>query len=305
MKQKFPSLLTEWTAQNPRVHRDRLAAGFSLDRCTADFYAIVRQMSAVPPAPLPAVAGKKTPSGGDPPAFAEEYPIEVDDPPLQGRIDQVRDGVLVDFKTGDPETEQATKHERQLGFYAVVWWLHFGRPPTGLELRYPTQTRSLAVPAVGNLAAETAQLRQELIEANRMLTQPPPEARPEVERCRWCAVRQLCTEFWTAPQTTALRLLDARVAEGVPVFRDVRLNRLPAEWEPGRPLIGKATAADLGDIEIVIPASRCPTVDMPVPVGARILGAVLTCGPTNWTLRVGAASEVFWQSTDEASLRSV
>ena len=262
-------------------------------------------MPAVPPAPVYAVAGEKTASRTGPPGFAEEYAIEVDDPPLQGRIDQVRDGVLVDFKTGDPETEQATKHERQLGFYAVLWWLRFGRPPTGLELRYSTQTRSLAVHAVGNLAAETAQLRQELQEANRMLTQPPPEAKPDAERCRWCPVRQLCAEFWTAPQTASLRLLDASVAEGVPVFRDVRLTRLPTGWEPGRPLIGKATAVDLGDVEIVIPASRCPTVDMPVPVRARILGAVLTRGPTNWTLRIGAASEVFWQSADEAILPCV
>src|SRR5262249_6658966 len=123
MKQRFHSLLAEWAAYNPRMDRDRLAAGFSLDRCTADFYAIVRQMSAVLPAPLPTVAGEKSPSGGDPPLRAEEYPIAVDDPPLQGRIDQVSDGVLVDFKTGDPETEQATKHEMQLGFYAVLWWL--------------------------------------------------------------------------------------------------------------------------------------------------------------------------------------
>src|SRR5262249_55196790 len=41
IKQRFHALLGEWAAHNPRVDRDRLAAGFSLDRCAADFYAIV------------------------------------------------------------------------------------------------------------------------------------------------------------------------------------------------------------------------------------------------------------------------
>jgi hypothetical protein len=145
IKQRFHLLLTEWAAHNPRMDRDRLAAGFSLDRCTADFYAIVRQMPAIPSTAVGPVAWEKPPAVVGPPAFAEEYPLEVENPPLQGRIDQVRHGVLVDFKTGDPEVEHAKKHERQLGFYAVLWWLRFGQPPAGLELRYPTRTRSLPV----------------------------------------------------------------------------------------------------------------------------------------------------------------
>jgi hypothetical protein len=200
--------------------------------------------------------------------------------------------------------EHAKKHERQLGFYAVLWWLRFGQPPAGLELRYPTQARSLPVPAIADLAEEAVQLRQELQQANQMLTHPPPQANPDEEGCAWCPVRQLCAEFWTATQTVALRSLDADMAEGVPVFRDVHLTRLPAGWAPGQPLTGKAWAADLGEVQIVVPVSRCPTADMPVPVGARILGAVLTRVPAGWTLRIGATSEVFWQCAHEMALPS-
>ena len=48
IKQRFHALLEELASLNPRANRDRLAAGFSLDRCMADFYGERRDLIYLP-----------------------------------------------------------------------------------------------------------------------------------------------------------------------------------------------------------------------------------------------------------------
>ena len=185
-----------------------LAAGFSLDRCVADFYRIASHLpdtQRLQPRNEPATRGTRM------------YPIRMpkstvltDDPPLLGRIDQVRYVVLVDFKTGRPDAERIKKHEQQLWFYSVLWWLRYEQAPAGLELRYANgATYAVTALAETEIAEAAGRIRAEIAEAGKALANPPPPARIDVSTCRACPVRQLCDEYWSDSRTLPLRFVSA------------------------------------------------------------------------------------------------
>jgi hypothetical protein len=176
IKGRLRELLDGEIAENPRLHRGRLHATFSLDECLARYFALAEDE---PPAePRAPDLSPPFEAGWGPPDTAEEMWIETDDPPLRGRLDRVRHGVIVDYKTGDPD---ASEHEPQLLFYAMLWWLRYGRPPERLEVRYPGDARELAVPGTDELAASVDGLRAEIAaidECGHGALQPPAGSLP-------------------------------------------------------------------------------------------------------------------------------
>ncbi|MCV0371904.1 PD-(D/E)XK nuclease family protein [Filomicrobium sp.] len=130
-----------------------------------------------------------------------------------GRADLVTldgDGcTIVDFKTGAP----AAHHADQLGTYAVLW--NGDRelnprsvPVRRLQLTYPAHDVDVAPPS----AEEAAELATELMHRSSTvaseLGQRPPPARPALDMCRRCGVRQMCDDYWAGP---AVELLGADV----------------------------------------------------------------------------------------------
>ena len=215
---------------------------------------------------------------GGPPSDAEELWVEVEDPPLCGRIDQVRSKTLVDFKTGEPDLEG---HGEQVLFYAALWWLRYGALPAGMEIRYPDESFPLPAPSDDELTAGVESLRLEVAAINAALAAPPPPAKPAIETCRFCPVRQLCGEYWTSASTQSLRGLPADKAgseEATPPFRDIRLTTLPVHWEPGRAPQRYGRTGGGGTVEVSIPTNQCPPSGSGQPVGVTILNALLTSG---------------------------
>jgi CRISPR/Cas system-associated exonuclease Cas4 (RecB family) len=290
IKQRLRELLDGEVAANPRLDAGRLQAAFSIDECMARFFTMARRVG--PPTWQYSDLVFHVERGDSAPLDAEEFWVETNDPPLSGRLDRVRRGVIVEFKTGE---EKNVEHEAQVRFYATLWWLRYRRVPEGLELHYFDEVRRLLVPGSDTLTAEADGLRAEIATIESELNQPPPVARPTVEACQYCAVRQLCDEFWVSPATEKLRRPDAETTgEGVSVFRDVRLTKLPANWAPGRPLTGTAAIDGFGQVEVALASKYCPSAGEKSPTECRLLQVLLRHRDGAWTLRGVASSEAFW-----------
>jgi hypothetical protein len=292
IKQAFREILNGDVGRNPRINRGRLEAGFSLDDCVRQVFALAEGLGAPPPA---WIRPEATAGADGPPSDAEELWVEVESPPLCGRIDQVRSRTLIDFKTGEADPEG---HGEQLLFYVALWWLRYGTLPAGMEIRYPDGAFPLPTPTVAEVAVGVESLRRELATIDAALAAPPPPATPAVETCRFCPVRQLCGDYWSTDATRPIRGLPADkagAAEAIPPFRDIRLTALPGHWEPGRGLTGTVGLEGGGAVEVTVPAGQCPPTGANRPVGLTILNALPTKGDDGWRARLTSASEVFWE----------
>jgi hypothetical protein len=293
IKQAFRVMLNGDVGRNPRINRGRLEAAFSLDDCVRQVFALAEWLGSSPTAGARPEAAEG--AGGGPPTHAEELWVEVEHPPICGRIDRVRDRKLIDYKTSEPDLPG---HGDQLRFYAALWWLRFGTPPAGMEIRYPDGTHVLQVPEPSELSVGVESLRHELASIGSALAAPPPHANPGVETCRHCAVRQLCPDYWAAASTRPHRGLPtdaARSAEAAPPFRDIRLTALPAHWEPGKALHGAAQLDGGTTVELTIPVAQCPAAGCERPTGATVLNALLMKSDDGWRAKLTPTSEVFWE----------
>jgi hypothetical protein len=295
LMQALRDLLDGEVAKNPRLNVDRLEAGVSLDECLAKYFVLRPPQVASGAAPL-SPAGEQSHGGDGPPANAQEYWVEVEDPPLAGRIDQVRGGGLVDFKTGDEDLEA---HGDQLLVYSVLWWLRFGERPASLEVRYPGRNQAHPLPTEEALEKAAAELRKEVQGIIAALSNPPPQARPDVEHCKNCPIRQLCPDFWHSPETLSLRTppTDAGNSSGPPI-RDIELTRPPEHWQPGKPMNGVAVAAEIGPVQVNLPRNLCPEDGAKVPVGGRLLQVLVLSRPDASEIRQTAVSEAFWKEQE-------
>lgn len=278
-------------ATNPRVDAGRISAAISLDTCLARFFALANTLPAPSNATTRIVSNLYRESS--PPSYAAEVWLEVDDPPLVAQIDNVIDGAITDFKTG----QFIERHRHQITLYALIWWLRFGVPPRRMLLNYVSEELEIEVPSETNLAEIADQLRSELDGIRQALVSPPPPAQPSVEACRYCPVRQLCDDYWTSPATVPLRAAQNPVdpsASQQPVFRDVCVSRLPSHWSSGQALSGKVEAADVGPITLSIGERFVPGQTEPTPTACRLLNVMLVYSDNSWTVNLTSASEVFW-----------
>lgn len=107
---------------------------------------------------------------------------------------------IVEFKTGQANPS----HAEQLGMYAVLWWMDdernpAGRPATKLSVVYPTGKKEVVSPPRGEGLQELAnEMARRGTSAVQSITSVPPVAKPAVDICRHCGVRQLCAEYWVA-----------------------------------------------------------------------------------------------------------
>jgi hypothetical protein len=104
---------------------------------------------------------------------------------------------ITDFKTGGFDEA----HEFQVRVYAVLWRLDdqlnpLGRVVDRLVLAYEGKDIDVAAPSaqeIDELSRELYALREAAEAAHAVR---PPAARPDVETCRYCGVRQLCDAYW-------------------------------------------------------------------------------------------------------------
>lgn len=285
LRARLNAILAEDGPKNPRLDVAGLRGAVSLDVCAARFQAILERMGLADVS----MATTRAPSGvrGDePPAQAEEWHVEVDDPPLMGRIDQIRYGTLTDYKTGEVDES----HSEQLRFYALLWWLRYGQQPLGLRLVYSDIAAvAVEVPSATELRQQAESLREEIRAAALAIVAGGTPTASETT-CRFCPVRQLCSEYWSSADTLGLRSIAADSG-----FADLRVTRIPDAWAPGQVMTGTGVV-ELGGGELsaamVIDRSRCPTE---MPIAARVLGAKVVSGEAGLQIRTTPMSEVFWE----------
>ena len=105
---------------------------------------------------------------------------------------------ITDFKTGAPDEG----HRFQIQVYALLWSrdgeLNPGRRRADrLLVAYGGEEIEVAAPTEAELDELEAELLSRRSAAHEAVSHDPPEARPDPQYCRYCAVRQLCGEYWT------------------------------------------------------------------------------------------------------------
>lgn len=283
---------------NARVDPARVAAAISLDACVAKAHDLTRDLELLASYPQNPSGGgstglQKTPSGAEEaPSSADEFWITVDDPPLKGQLDRVRNGVIIDYKTGAPDASHAT----QVFFYAVLWWLKYSEAPLRLELRYPATVLSVPVPGLDELDEAADALRADIEDASGAIQSGRPVARPDAERCRYCPVRQLCDEYWKSPFTAELRLgYEGGFSQthDSSKFGDIQLNQIQTDRRADGALFGEAVADEIGTVRVRIGAHLCPAATETV-VRARLLAVKLIVEHGELVITTTTGTEAFW-----------
>jgi hypothetical protein len=158
---------------------------------------------------------------------------------------------ITDYKTGSPDDD----HVEQLETYALLWSRDSdlnpsARPASRLVLRYPSGDQVVAIPGESRLGSIETDLADRTKAAVSELGKRPPPARPAVETCKGCPVRQLCSEYWM--------FLD-RSGEG----------------------IDRQGEAQFGDIEVQIKQRHGPrSWQIQVAHGSRAIGATILRTPS-------------------------
>ena len=106
---------------------------------------------------------------------------------------------ITDFKTGNPDEG----HELQIQVYALLWCRDGELNPDRrradrLFLVYGGEEIEVGAPTDADLDELEDLLRARRARAYEAVSHYPPDARPNRQNCRYCAVRQLCDEYWTA-----------------------------------------------------------------------------------------------------------
>lgn len=132
-----------------------------------------------------------------------EVPLVALELRFQGRADLLTlddDGcVITDFKTGESDEG----HADQVRSYALLWKSDSHRNPHGipvsrLVIAYPGHDKTMDAPSPAELEQIEVSLTKRVASAEADLEQRPPPALPGEEVCRFCQVRQLCDEYWSA-----------------------------------------------------------------------------------------------------------
>jgi hypothetical protein len=144
---------------------------------------------------------------------------------------------IVDFKTGEPKPE----HSFQLLVYSLLWCRDRKLNPTKssttrLTLYYPDGEVGVKTISDSEMSDFESDLLKRAKAAVDSVKRLPPEARPSVQNCRFCGVRQLCDEYWQ-PATQQL-LFQGDAESGEPSAQslvDIEVNiveqRGPSSWD--------------------------------------------------------------------------
>ena len=294
MRTRFKVALRELYSRlkdNPRVDAARVIASVSLDTCVAKAFEFTRDLE--PQAPRSQVNQSSIGDGTQSiPSGVEEFWVTVDDPPIKGQLDRVRNGVVTDYKTGAPDTG----HKDQLLFYALLWWLKYGELPVRLELCYPGSIVDVPIPGADDLSKSVEDLQSELVDARNAIERGSATSFPSADTCRYCSVRQLCDDYWHSPATVELRLAVADKVSEKPTgvrFGDVQLAQFSTERRSDGAIIGEAMAVEIGSVRVEIGGHYCPSAAEPVSM-VRMLGAKLIENRGEYSVTTAAGTEVFW-----------
>jgi len=226
-------------AGNPRAARRLDAAARLLRARVPELRARTQTMLSrvrVPPEALPQSEGRSADerrplTTG---VFAE---VELHARPIRwtGRADFLvvspRACVITDLKTGARDEA----HEFQIRVYALLWSRDAELNPTRrladrLVLAYEDAEVHLDAPSNAELDDMEHDIVARGVAAIKAVSQLPPEARPDRDRCPRCLVRQLCPEYWAGQTQRTIAELAAVDGRGDVEVTIVRRHG-PLSWD--------------------------------------------------------------------------
>lgn len=105
---------------------------------------------------------------------------------------------IADFKTGERKPE----HIFQIKIYNMLWILDKIQNPnsvsvTRLTLSYKNGDLEISPLTNNEIDSFIDEVKQRTDSAKNQISQPIPEAKPTIDNCSYCSVRQLCSRYWT------------------------------------------------------------------------------------------------------------
>lgn len=182
--------------------------------------------------------------------FHTEVPLEPEGLDWVGIADAIRvtpeTCEIIDHKTG----AATDKHAEQLRIYALLWARDEAlnpdaRPADLLTLIYPTGTSQVKPPTLAELDDLELSLGVRLRAARSKLETDIPRAHVAFDNCRYCGVKQLCSDYWQAASRSKLVAVpEAAVRSIQVVLRERRARGVWAgviQWDiyfpPGAPVV--------------------------------------------------------------------
>ncbi|WJR32507.1 PD-(D/E)XK nuclease family protein [Mycobacteroides immunogenum] len=133
-----------------------------------------------------------------------ETTVVSEDLRLMGAIDllvvHTDHAAILDYKTGAEDPS----HADQLRMYALLWDLDrevnpSGLPATELKAAYANHDVMITAPTSSELREFEKSIRERIAAADALFDTDVPLAKPSIEQCERCQVRQLCSDYWTSP----------------------------------------------------------------------------------------------------------
>jgi hypothetical protein len=198
---------------------------------------------------------------------------------------------IVEFKTGAPSED----HVFQVRAYAVLWrdatdLNHAGVRANRLTLSYPASTIEVAGPSDAEIETLRDEMQQRAVAARASVATPNPEARIDVEKCRYCDVRHMCEAYWvsTIPglPATGSALIDIEVRLNAKVAsRTWTASMVAPRWQGASPVL-----------VTFVRDGECTVDGLHPGITLRILGAILSVDmddEVRQTVVVTTNSEIF------------
>lgn len=179
---------------------------------------------------------------------------------------------IADFKTGEPSPD----HLFQLKVYSLLWMLDTevnpsSRHATKLTIYHTNGEIDVKAPTPEELLTMERELTDRTNAATMALNSHPPEARPNLENCQYCSVRQLCEDYWTTEIQRRLAAEEGKEMDFMDLEATITNRHGPLSWDAVAEISGALAA---GNPVVLRLAPGEP--DLQVGDRIRLLGAHLT-----------------------------
>jgi hypothetical protein len=257
----------------------------SFDDCINTFKRITAEWS-MESEYMPREASPPTPT----PRQAAELLIRLDNPRILGRIDAVRDGNIIDFKTGAAD---AQKHADQIWLYGLLYWRHYGVVPEMGTLIYTNAEDVVITFTSEGLHKVEEKVAFQIDSADTAIKAGSFPARIN-EMCPRCPVRHMCPEYWKSRDTAGNRVTATAIASAQesrqPIFADAEVFDL---LRTANQNVVKGRIAEFG--EVYLPA---PVIGGNVNL-AKVLNARVSIRADSPIFSVTSNTEIFWSGASD------
>lgn len=276
---------------NPRFNERYLKSKFCLDDSINNFKRIINRTENVFEKKVKYKINAAQSPRSILPVKGHEVLITIDSPRIQGRIDLIDNGRIIDFKSGVPDD----LFKNQMLFYALLFWLKTGQLPSSLEIMFPKHT-SISyneLLKIEILMKFRDDLEEEIKNIEADICLGSLKTNIQIDQCGYCPCRQNCADYWQY-----LNNLNSNVDTGngriKPFWADVEIIELPERWQGFGSCIGIGKSF-WGEIYLNIDSDKCPDKSLSKsPKSAKILGALLNYENNHWNLKTKQLTEVFW-----------